>query len=48
MRGTITYPLTHQMADTIRTHGLAWAVRYYANRIPARELRILMTGAYCS
>lgn len=28
--------------DTIATHGLAWAVRYYAARMPQWELRFWM------
>jgi hypothetical protein len=45
--GTIHYPLTEQIADTIAVHGLAWTLRYYAKRIPAAQLRVLMVGAYC-
>jgi len=47
MSGTTHYPLTEQIADTIAVHGLAWTLRYYAKRIPARQLRVLMVGAYC-
>lgn len=46
IKGAALYPLTEQIADTIAVHGLAWSLRYYAKRIPARELRVLMVGAY--
>lgn len=43
--GNVHYPLTAQIADTIATHGLAWAVRHYAKRMPAWQLRVFMRGA---
>jgi len=46
IKGTTLYPLTEQIADTIAVHGLAWSLRYYAKRIPAKELRVFMVGAY--
>lgn len=48
MSGTVFYPLTQQIRDTIAVHGLAWTVRHYAKRIPRAEFRVLMIGAYAS
>lgn len=47
MSGSTRYPLTAQMRDTIDAHGLAWAVRYYAKRLPREQLRVLLVGAHC-
>lgn len=47
MHGTTHYPLTEQIRDTIDAHGLAWALAYYAKRIPRAQLRVLMVGAHC-
>lgn len=47
MRGNSTILFTNLVRDTISTHGLAWAVRYYAKRMPAWELRFFMKLAYC-
>lgn len=48
LRGSVDYPMTERMADTIRVHGLAWAVRYYTKRLPAGTARLLLIGAYCT
>lgn len=48
LRGTVAYPMTERMADTIRVHGLAWAVRYYTKRLPLPDARLLLRIAYCS
>ena len=48
IKGTLAYPLTEQMRDTIAVHGLSWSLSYYAKRLPAFELRVLMRAAYCS
>lgn len=47
MSGTQSYPLVAQIRDTIAVHGLAWAVRHYAKRIPRAEFRLFMVSAYC-
>ena len=43
--GSLSVPLTSLIADTITVHGLHFAVRFYAKRIPQFELRVLMRGA---
>lgn len=43
--GHVDYPLTTQIRDTIAAHGLAWAVRHYASRMPTWQLRVFMRGA---
>lgn len=45
MRGCTAYPLTEQIVDTIKVHGLSWSLAYYAKRIPRAELRVLVRGA---
>jgi hypothetical protein len=47
MRGNDTVLFTDLVRDTIQTHGLAWAVRYYAKRLQPFELRFFMKLAYC-
>lgn len=44
--GTTVFPLTAMIRDTIEAFGLAWAVRFYAKKIPAFQLRVLMRAAY--
>ena len=44
--GSTVFPLTAMMADTIRVHGLRFAVRYYSKKIPAFQLRVLLRAAY--
>lgn len=44
--GTPQWTLTQMMRDTIDTHGLAWAIRYYAKRLTTFELRVMMRSAY--
>ena len=46
MTGSVVFPLVEQMRDTINTHGLQWAVRYYMKRIPWPECRLLLRSAY--
>ncbi len=45
-RGSIDWPLTSMVRDTIDTHGLRWAMAYYAARLSSFELRVIMRGAY--
>lgn len=45
MRGTPTIPFTSLMRDTIDTHGLRWAMTYYAKRLAPWELRVFMRAA---
>jgi hypothetical protein len=46
MTGTLFFPLSEQIADTTRAHGIAWAARYYAKRgVPLAEFVILARGA---
>lgn len=47
MHGTPEFPFSTLVADTIREHGLRWAVRYYAKRLPAWERRFFLNLAYC-
>lgn len=47
MHGTTNGPrFTDLMRDTIEVHGLAWALRHYARRMPAWELRLFARIAY--
>lgn len=49
MTGTLFYPLTEQIRDTIRAHGLRWAVQYYFKRIKdVVQFRLFMIAAYCT
>jgi hypothetical protein len=46
MSGSIAYPLSAQIADTARVHGLPWAAAYYARRgVPLDQFMILARGA---
>jgi hypothetical protein len=45
-RGTLAYPLTSAIRDTIAEHGLSWALRFYAKRLQPWELRVLFRSAY--
>lgn len=45
MRGAPTIPFTSLVRDTIDTHGLAWAIDYYYNRMPAWEARVFIRAA---
>jgi hypothetical protein len=45
MRGTPAIPFTSLIRDTIATHGLEWAVRYYYKRLPMREARLFLRSA---
>lgn len=48
MTGTLVYPLTEQIRDTIAAHGLRWAVQYYYKRIKdVVQFRLFMIAAYC-
>lgn len=42
LKGSIHFPFSAMVRDTINTHGLKWAVQYYCGKhgIPAREFRI--------
>jgi hypothetical protein len=42
MSGSLEFPFSQMVQDTIATHGLRWAVRYYCKRhgLSAREFRI--------
>jgi hypothetical protein len=42
MTGTVFFPLSEQIADTARAHGLHWAASYYAKRgVPINEFFML-------
>lgn len=42
MTGTLFYPLSEQIAETTRVHGLSWAAAYYAKRgVPVSEFIML-------
>ncbi len=42
MTGTVFYPLSEQIAETARVHGLHWAAQYYCGRgVPLNEFFIL-------
>lgn len=45
-RGNVGFTMVEMMRDTIQTHGLAWAMQYYAARLPAWELRVFMRAAF--
>jgi hypothetical protein len=45
-KGSTVYPLTQQIADSIKAHGLRWAVRHYSRKLSLVELRVLLRGAY--
>lgn len=47
MRGCGDVTFLAMVRDTIAVHGVAWAVRYYAKRMPAWEVRFWMRAAYC-
>lgn len=38
VKGSVVFPLTEQIRNTIEVHGPAWAFVYYAARMPADEL----------
>lgn len=44
-RGNSAFPFTEMVADTIKTHGLRWAVAYYYARLPAWEARFFIRRA---
>jgi len=43
MTGTLDYPLSEQIADTIAVHGREWAAHYYIvrRRVPAHQYMLL-------
>lgn len=43
--GRDNVPFTALVADTIATHGLTWACRYYYKRLPAWEARFFIRAA---
>lgn len=46
MTGSVFYPLSQQIADTVAAHGLSWAAAYYARRgVPASQFILLARGA---
>ena len=47
-RGIDHIRFTDLVRDTIATHGLQWAMAYYAKRLPVWELRVFMRAAYLS
>jgi len=46
MYGHPQVPFTELVRDTIRVHGLAWAVREYARFLSPFELRFFLKQAY--
>lgn len=46
LSGTPEVPFVSLVRDTIATHGLAWAVAYYAKRLPRAEARFFLRVAY--
>ncbi|UOF77870.1 hypothetical protein [Bacteriophage sp.] len=46
MSGSKVWTMVDMMRDTIREHGLAWAVDYYSRRMPRWEFRVFMRAAY--
>ena len=42
VRGSVVFPLTEQIRNTIDTHGAQWAFLYYAARMPAAEAVVLL------
>lgn len=47
-KGNLGFTMVEMMRDTIRAHGLAWAVQYYAKHLPQWELRVFMRAAVCN
>ncbi len=45
VRGSVVFPLTEQIRNTIDTHGAQWAFLYYAARLPAEELVFFWNAA---
>lgn len=45
MKGSQSVRFVELVRDTMREHGVAWAVRYYAKRLPRWELRFWMARA---
>lgn len=45
MRGSLTVTFLDLVRDTVATHGIAWAVRYYYARMPAWEARFWLKQA---
>ena len=43
--GSLAFPFTAMVRDTIETHGLEWAVSYYFKRLPASEARFFIRAA---
>jgi hypothetical protein len=42
LSGSVVFPFSEMVRDTIREHGLSWAVSYYRGKhgLSAREFRI--------
>ena len=45
MSGKPTIPFTELVRDTIRAHGLRWAVAFYYAKLPAWEARFFIRSA---
>lgn len=45
LRGAPGVTFTSMVADTIKTHGLSWAIEYYYRRLPAWEARFFIRSA---
>ena len=45
LRGAPGVTFTSMVADTIKAHGLAWAVAYYYKRLPTWEARFFIRSA---
>lgn len=44
--GSVEFPLTEQIRNTIEVHGLKFAVQYYSKRMSLTEFRFFMRAAY--
>lgn len=47
MSGCQSVRFVDLVRDTIREHGLQWAVAYYYRRLPRWEARFWLQQAYC-
>ena len=45
MSGKPNVPFTELVRDTIRAHGLSWAIAYYYRRLPVWEARFFIRAA---
>jgi hypothetical protein len=44
-RGAVNVPFTSMVTDTIKVHGLHWAVEYYYKHPPAWQARFFIRAA---